>query len=950
MIKLRLSCLFSLLVCLFARLPGAAAQTGTGALHGTVLDPTGAAVPGAIVSLSREEQVRSTKSGSAGTYSFRNLVPGHYSLSVTANGFAPLSMPDVAVTAGVPRQLDLPLTIAVQRQQVTVEGQNRSIALSPDQNANATILEGSALDALSDDPSQLSTELQALAGPAAGPNGGQIYIDGFEGGQIPPKSSILAIRVNQNPFSAEYDRIGYGRIEIITKPGTQKLHGHISSYGNTSALNTANPLIATQPSYYYYGFFGDASGPLSKTATWFFHATRFDRQDQAIIDAVNPQDPSQSLKETYPTPFTYLSIGPRVDFALGKNNMFTVRESFYRFTSNGSGVGTLNLPQQASNGVTTFNELQTGETAIVNDHFVNESHFVWDRTSSSQTPVSLAPSITVEGAFTTGGSGSGISREHQDVFEFQNLSTAAAGNHAMHFGVRLRLHHDSSYSTAGANGSYFFKSIAAYQACYPQPSPNCVPSQYSATIVLNPLARAAIFDGALFFQDDWRLAPGFELGLGLRFEGQNRIHDHTDWAPRVSLAWSPDYKSGKQAKTVIRAGYGWFYNRFIGPTTFDGGSGTPYIMQAIHDNGINQHSYVVTNPSFYDPSAHEPASQLEGLSSTIPSYRTVEPDFRAALDMQGGIGVDHQLAKRITANVTYLYTRGIHQYFTNNVTAPVFDTATYSIIGSAPSVYNYQFQSGGIYKQQQVIATISGSTKKLVVNGSYTLNFANSDTQGVTYSPSVPQDPAFDYGRAMFGNRHEFTLLDSYTGPYGIVLASLLLARSGTPYNLTTGSDLTGNNQFNARPTYGVCGAPDVVSTQYGCLDTNPAGKGENVVPFNLGTGPATDILFLRVSKVIGVGPKIEKAGKGQTYHGDNRSVSGRGLSSGGAAIRLDAAAPRKYNLTLVAGVNNVFNVVNYAPPNGVLLSPLFNRSQSLQYGGDGPGNRKINFQVEFSF
>ena len=71
------------------------------------------------------------------------------------------------------------------------------------------------------------TDLQALAGPSAGPNGGQIYIDGFTGGQLPPKSSIREIRINQNPFSAEYDKLGYGRIEIFTKPGTDKYHGQI---------------------------------------------------------------------------------------------------------------------------------------------------------------------------------------------------------------------------------------------------------------------------------------------------------------------------------------------------------------------------------------------------------------------------------------------------------------------------------------------------------------------------------------------------------------------------------------------------------------------------------------------------------------------------------------------------------------------------------------------------
>jgi hypothetical protein len=941
--KLRLLCLFSVLVCSLAIHSSVAAQTRTGVLRGEVLDPTGAVVPGAVLTLAQSGQVHTTTSSATGSYSIRNLAPGQYSLSVTARQFAPLSLPLVTIVAGETKELNLSVAIAVQKQQVTVEGQSRSVSVSPDQNANATIIQGGALDALSDDPDELQNELQALAGPAAGPNGGQIYIDGFEGGQIPPKSDILQIRVNQNPFSAEYDRIGYGRIEIITKPGTQKLHGHFSGFGNDSSFNTANPLVVNQPSYYRYGIFGDASGPISKTATWFFHADRFDSQNQTIIDALNPQNPVQALKETYPTPLTYLSIGPRVDFAIGKNNMFTVREAFYRLTNSGSGVGTLNLPEQASNGSTTFNELQIGETDIVNNHFLNETHVVWDHTSSNQTPVSLAPSVTVEGAFTAGGSGAGANRNHADMFVLQNYSTATTGAHDMNFGIRLRLTRAANYSTAGANGSYFFTSVAAYQAG--------TPSQYSATVIHNPQVSAAIFDGALFFQDDWRLAPGLEAGLGVRFEGQNRISDHADWAPRVSLAWSPGYKSGRQARTVVRAGSGWFYDRFIAPTSFNGGYGAPYIMQVIHDNGINQRSYVVSHPTFYDPNAPEAGSVFTGASANvIPSYRTIDPHFHAALDMQGGIGVDRQVTKKITANVTYLYTQGVHQYFTNNVTAPAFNTATYSITGATPAAYNYQYQSEGIYKQDQVIATVSARSRRFVINGTYSLNFANSDTQGVGYAPSVPQDPAFDYGRAQFGYRHNLTLLDSYTGPYGIVFASLFLVRSGIPYNLTIGNDLTGNNQFNARPTYGVCGAAGVVSTQYGCLDTNPAGTGEQVVPFNLGTGPASDILFARISKVIGVGPRIEKAGKGQTYNGNNQSVSGRGLSGGGAAIRLDAAAPRKYNMTFVAGFNNLFNVVNYAPPNGVLLSPLFNQSQALEFNNGSPGNRTINLQLEFSF
>ena len=109
------------------------------------------------------------------------------------------------------------------------------------------MIKGKDLDALSDDPDQLQDELNALAGPAAGPNGGQIYIDGFTGGQLPPKSSIREIRINQNPFSAEYDKLGYGRIEILTKPGTDHLHGMIMASGNDSAFNSLNTFVTSEP-------------------------------------------------------------------------------------------------------------------------------------------------------------------------------------------------------------------------------------------------------------------------------------------------------------------------------------------------------------------------------------------------------------------------------------------------------------------------------------------------------------------------------------------------------------------------------------------------------------------------------------------------------------------------------------------------------------------------------
>jgi hypothetical protein len=483
-------------------------------------------------------------------------------------------------------------------------------------------------------------------------------------------------------------------------------------------------------------------------------------------------------------------------------------------------------------------------------------------------------------------------------------------------------------------------------------APTPLPSLYSQTVVNNPVARATLFDGALFLQDDWRARRDLVASLGLRLEGQNRISDHADWGPRLAFAWSPGYKGTGAAKTVVRGGYGWFYNRFTVPTSFQSSAGTPYVISAIHDNQINQKSYVITNPSFFNPNVPQTAPALASAGATVPSYHTIDPHFHAVLDMQGGIGVDRQITRALTGNITYLYTQGVHQYLTDNVTAPDFDPAAYTVNGTAPAAFNYQFQSGGFYRQQQLIVTAKAHFRHLSFDSNYTLNYANSDTQGVTSVPMVQRDPGFDYGRASFGIRNRMFLLLTYTSPGGVIFAPLLTAQSGTPYNFTIGSDVTQNNQFNARPAYGVCGDPGVVSTPFGCLDVNPAGKGEEIIPYNLGTGPANLVFHMRASKTIGVGPRLKEEGDTGNQN-VNTSVSGRGLSGNGGGVRLDEKVPRKFNVTFVAIALNCLNIVNWAPPNGVMESPLFGKTQSLAsgpYSGPTPGTRTVLFFTNFTF
>ena len=457
----------------------AAAPQSVGRIEGTILDPSGAVISGAEVTLTGATLARKVESGRDGRYVFLTVPSGTYTLAVSAKGFALFSQSGIWVAAGQVRLLNPSLAIAVEREQVTVNDENQNVGLSPDQNASAMVIKGSDLDALSDDPDELQNELQALAGPAAGPNGGEIYIDGFTGGQLPPKSSILEVRVNQNPFSAEFDRIGYGRVEIITKPGTLKLHGSVSGLGNDSAFNTAYPLLPYKPTYDLYSYSGNVNGPLTKSSSYFFDIFRLSTRRQNIVDAVNPQNTSVNLQEAVPNTWSRTEGSARVDFLAGKRNTLTVRDFYWRSAQTGIGVGTLNLPSLAGNSLAQENTIQVSDTILVNEALVNDVRLQWRRIRNSQSEDVLTPTVTAQGSFTDGGNSSGVVEDHQDDFEIQDQSTATAGRHTLRFGADVQIYRDASYSTSGANGTYMFTNLAEYRAG--------TPALYTATLLKNPL-------------------------------------------------------------------------------------------------------------------------------------------------------------------------------------------------------------------------------------------------------------------------------------------------------------------------------------------------------------------------------------------------------------------------------------------------------------------------------
>src|SRR6266446_5168145 len=317
-----LNIFFSLL--LFANV--SLAQSASGVLRGQVTDPSGAAVTNATVVMTPPaSSPLTTQTNSQGMYEFKGLPPGKYALNVIAQGFTVYEN-DNASIADQPLRLNVQLTIAVEEQKIQVSDTAPTVDVNPGNNAGAIVLSGKELEALPDDPDELQSDLEALAGPSAGPNGGQMYIDGFTAGQLPPKASIREIRINQNPFSSEYDKLGYGRIEIYTKPGTDQFHGQFFLMGNTSALNSRSPFkrlpAGTDPPGYdstqYSANFG---GPLGKKASFFFNIERRNINDLSIVSAqiVDPATLAISpFSDAVAHPQRRTNLSPRFDYQVSQ--------------------------------------------------------------------------------------------------------------------------------------------------------------------------------------------------------------------------------------------------------------------------------------------------------------------------------------------------------------------------------------------------------------------------------------------------------------------------------------------------------------------------------------------------------------------------------------------------------------------------------------------------------
>ena len=306
------------------------------------------------------------------------------------------------------------------------------------------------------------------------------------------------------------------------------------------------------------------------------------------------------------------------------------------------------------------------------------------------TPQSVAPEVLVIGGFTDGGNSDGHLDYNHHHTELDDDATFTLSKHTITFGGRLRTVVEPYITPGNFNGRYTFSSLSTYAAG--------APTQFTLTVG-RPLVRIFSVDGSVYLSDDWKLRPNLTLSYGLRFETQNYIHDRADVAPRFGIAYGLGRGSNRAPKTVLRAGFGMFYDRF----------GQQLQLQAQILDGVNQTEYLVNNPTFY-PNIPT-VSQLMAAGAVTTQY-AVQSNLHAPYTIQLAGSVERQLTKSVTLSVTYLNSRGNDQILSNSINTPLLGTYNPSIPNSGtrpfPGLGNiYQYESQGIFRQNQLITNFN---------------------------------------------------------------------------------------------------------------------------------------------------------------------------------------------------------------------------------------------------
>jgi hypothetical protein len=846
----------------------------TGSLRVVVLDQSGAVIPGALVHVRGAEESTRTivrtdlLSDGKGVAVAADLVPGRYAIEASYPGFETKVAPDVRVRAGDNNRREMTLAIQKLDQSVSVGRDPAASASDPNNDRFSTVLSKQQIDALPDDPDDMEKVLKEMAGPGA-----TIRVDGFRGGRLPPKSQIRSIRFSRDMFAAENHGGGLHFVDIVTQPGLGPIRGGLDFTFRDDVLNARNAFQAERGPEQTQQYTFNLSGTLLKERTSF----SLSAGGASLYDSANVYAALPGGARTAPIrrPAERVNFNGRVDHALTRSH--TLRGTYQQNANDQAnlGVGSFDLAERAYSRTSEDRVLRLSESGPWSRNVFAESRLQLRWQSGRSSSAAEIPTVRVLDAFTAGGAQQDGARTSTEL-EWATSVDWAKGKHSIRAGSLIEGGRYLSDSRTNYLGTYTFTSLADYEAGRP--------ATYSRRDG-DPLVEYSQWQTAVFIQDDWRARKNLTVSAGLRQEFQTTLGDGWNLAPRAGLTWSP-FSSGR---TTVRAGGGIFYD-WLEPETFE---------QALRVDGLRQQDLVIRNPGYPDPFGGGASQQILPASKYVLAGDLVMPK-RSMVN----VGLSQQLSAVLAANVSFTHMEGADRFRGRNINAPQADA-----LRPDPAFGNItQVESTARMRSQSLNAGINVNTpsRRTLLFANYSWIRQHNDSDGPFSLPADNYDLSGEWGPAAGVPRHSFSSIVNTSLVKNIRFGVTATARTGTPYNVTSGRDDNGDTVFNDRP----------------------AGLRRNSA-----TGNGMWDLGARLSYAFGFGQRPTGAGPG----GPTMIVQRVGAGGGGgellSALGGGGAEDKRIRLELYVSAQNLLNHVNPIGFSGVMTSPFFGQPTAAMPG-----------------
>lgn len=690
------------------------AQSATASLEGVVVDTSGAVLPGVAITVTHQATgvSRETVTDTQGRFRAPLLPVGAYELRAELAGFTPLRQTDVVLTVGQTLSLRLEMRVAALAETLTVSGATPVIETSRSQ-VSSTVDEAAVANLPVNGRNFIDF---ALLTPGvtrdvrtgdisfAGQRGtlNSLVVDGADNnntffgqtlgrtgsGRAPyqfSQDAVQEFQVNSNAYSAEYGRAGGAVINVVTKSGTNEMHGAIFEFYRDKSLNAndAVNVLNNRPKspYHYNQFGGNVGGPLQRDRHFYFVDYDGQRNTQPNdvflnVPAGTPGDPEtvaglerlRALAQSWTRTQNQDVFLVKTDSQMTGRQRLTLRYNHQNFTGEGfeSGGPTTALEHTGASKVMTrtFNASMTSVFRL----FLNEARLQWARDKEPGLANSDRPEAIVrQGGATVLTIGRNFFSPRETTinrWQFADTATWIAGAHKIRAGLDFQFDDILNYFPGNFSGSYTFNSIASFHRGTPNGPGERYVQAFPGDDTTGPTTHPDIQEYSGFVQDEWRVSQDLTFNAGLRYDLQkfakpevrnpdpqlaergidtSRLNtDTNNWGPRLGIAWAPVGRA-----YVVRAGYGLFYGR------------TPSIMvgTAHSNNGINVQTITFTGSQVPTYPNILPAIP-SGTAIPKPTVFIFDGDYENARVQQASTGVDYALTRFTSLAVSYLFVHG----------------------------------------------------------------------------------------------------------------------------------------------------------------------------------------------------------------------------------------------------------------------------------------------------